>query len=148
MAWFDLILKTFAVFGGMLAIASFWRTATVRRAEWLSNLHAKFFEGPAYKQIRRVLDSDDADPDLKRLRDEIAADKTSDLVEAFVDYLNFFELVGSLRKLRQLKASEVSMLFQYYLSLLCKHGFVRSYVRKQGFEQLDALLRECVEGKK
>lgn len=148
MAWFDLVLKISAMVGGALAILTFWRTVKVRRAEWLSNLHSKFFEAPAYKNIRRVLDSDDADVDFSRLRDEIAANKSSELVEAFVDYLNFFEFVASLHKLGQLKSKEISMLFDYYLRLLCRHGFVRSYIRAQGFEELEALLKKCVDGKK
>jgi hypothetical protein len=134
--------------GGALAILTFWRTAMIRRAEWLSNLHAKFFEGPAYKQIRRTLDSNESDPELSQLRASIAADESSILIEAFVDYLNFFEFVASLRKLRQLNAKEISMLFDYYLRLLCKHGFVRDYIHKHGFEELDALIVECVERKK
>jgi len=148
MPWFDVALKVSALIGGALALVTFWRSAQVRRAEWLSNLHAKFFEAPSYKTIRRILDNDDPDPDLHRLRDELAADKNSDLVEDFVDYLNFFELVGSLRKLHQVRAREISMLFEYYLSLLCRHDFVRSYIRKQGFEQLEALLEQCVDKKK
>lgn len=148
MAWFDLILKVSALVGGALAILTFWRTAKVRRAEWLSNLHAKFFEGSAYKQIRRALDSSESDAELSQLRSSIAADSSSELVEAFVDYLNFFEFVASLRKLRQLKSKEISMLFDYYLRLLCKHEFVRDYIRKHGFEELDALIVECVERKK
>lgn len=148
MTWFDLVLKISAILGGALAILTFWRTAKVRRAEWLSNLHAKFFEGAAYKQMRQILDSDENDPELVRLREDVEADRSSKLVEEFVDYLNFFEFVASLRRLGQLKSKEISMLFDYYLRSLRKHHFVRSYVRKHGFEGLEALLKDSVEGKK
>jgi hypothetical protein len=33
------------------------------------------------------------------------------------------------------------MLFDYYLRLLAERDFVRDYIRKNGFEQLEALLR-------
>ena len=148
MALFDLILKISALVGGTLAIVTFWRAAKVRRAEWLSNLHAKFFESVAYKQIRRILDSNESDPEFAQLRASIGSDESSILVEAFVDYLNFFEFVASLRRLRQLRSEEISMMFDYYLRLLCKHDFVRDYIRKQGFEGLEALIKECVERKK
>lgn len=148
MEWFDVVLKLSALVGGALAILTFWRSAKVRRAEWLSNLHTRFFEGPAYKQIRRALDSNDSDAELAALRSAIATDDNSPLAEAFVDYLNFFEFVASLRTLRQLKAKEISMLFDYYLRLLCRHRFVREYIRKQGFEELDSLIIACVERKK
>jgi hypothetical protein len=145
--WLDVVWKISAVLGGTLALFTFWRTAKVRRAEWLSNLHAKFFEAPGYKRIRRVLDSSDSAPDLSKLRDDIAADAASELAEEFVDYLNFFEFVASLRKLRQLKLHEITMLFDYYLRLLSKHDFVRTYIRKNGFEQLELLFEECVKAK-
>ncbi len=148
MAWLDLILKISAILGGALAVLTFWRAASVRRAEWLSNLHAKFFETASYKQIRRALDSSEASTELSQLRADIASDETSELVEGFVDYLNFFEFVASLRKLRQLKTKEIIMLFDYYLRLLGKHDFVRSYIREHGFEELEALLKECVDRKK
>jgi len=110
-------------------------------------LHAKFFETDSYKCIRRLLDGSEADSEFVQLRADIEADRTTELVEAFVDYLNFFEFVASLRKLHQLKANEIAMLFEYYLQPLCKHTFARSFVRKHGFEQLEALLTECVDRK-
>jgi hypothetical protein len=66
--WFDLVLKISALIGGILAIVTYRRTAKVRRAEWLSNLHAKFFEADGYKEIRRILDSDGQDPQFIELR--------------------------------------------------------------------------------
>jgi hypothetical protein len=147
MVWLDLILKFSAVVGGTLAIVTFWRTAKVRRAEWLSKLHAQFFEGSAYKQIRRALDNSQS-PDLLQLQQSISAGEDSDLVEAFDVYLNFFEFVASLRKMGQLKTNEVSMMFDYYLRLLRNHAFVRDYIRGRGFEELDRLIVVCVEHKK
>ncbi len=138
--WLDCGVKAFTIIGGAIAILTFWRTAKVRRAEWLSDLHAKFFESASYKEIRRILDSDESD--LSRLRAELAAEKNSELAEGFVDFLNFFEFVASLHKVGQIREIEIKMLFDYYLGLLSKHAFVRDYIRKNGFEQLDALLRK------
>lgn len=145
MAWIDLLVKLTTIVGVAVAALTFWRSVKVRRAEWLSNLHGKFFEAESYKRIRRVLDSNDTDTELLRLQQDIESDQTTELVEAFVDYLNFFEFVASLRKLRQLKTHEIAMLFDYYLRLLCRHAFARSYVRKNGFEELESLLTECVD---
>ena len=136
----DFAVKGFAIVGGVIALWTFWRTAKTRRAEWLSNLHAKFFEAASYKRIRRVLDSDDTDPEFSKLRDEVIADRSSEVVEEFVDFLNFFEFVASLRELGQIREREITMLFDYYLRLLCKHDFVRTYIQKNGFEQLDQFL--------
>ncbi len=107
----------------------------------------KFFETAGYKRIRRLLDSNETDPELAQLRDAIATDANSELAEAFVDYLNFFEFVASLRKLGQLNVEEIAMLFDYYLRLLAKHDFVRSYIRTNGFEELEALLKTYAKKK-
>ena len=145
MTWLDIGVKAFTIIGGALAIIAFWRTTKIRRAEWLSNLHAKFFEGTSYKRIRRILDSSDKDTELSQLRRELAADQNSELAEEFVNFLNFFEFVASLQKFGQIRVSEIEMLFEYYLRLLCRHEFVRGYIRENGFEELDSLLRKCVE---
>jgi hypothetical protein len=139
----EVVLRVSALVGGALAVWTFWRTAKVRRAEWLSTLHAKFFESENYKHIRSVLDYQ-TEPEFSRLRRAIASGGHDPLVEEFVDYLNFFEFVASLRRLGQLKSKEISMLFQYYLSLLCSHDFVRHYIQAQDFENLHELLSECV----
>jgi len=140
----DVVLKISALIGGALAVATYWRNAKVKRAEWLSSLYAKFFESSSFKSIRRILDTHENAPELQPLRTSLEADETSQIDEDFVDYLNFFEFVASLRKLDQLKTQEISMMFHYYLRLLCKHAFVRTYIRKHDFENLDQLLTECV----
>jgi hypothetical protein len=139
----DLVLKGSALMGGALAVWTFWRTAKVRRAEWLSSLHSRFFESDRYKAIREILDYQ-REPDFSRLRSVIASGEPDKLAEDFTDYLNFFEFVASLNALGQVKSQEISMLFQYYLELLCKHDFIRTFIRQEGFERLDKLLNDCV----
>jgi hypothetical protein len=60
------------------------------RAEWLSTLHAKFFESTNYKNIRHILDYQPEE--FHTLRDCVAKGGSDQLVEAFVDYLNFSTL--------------------------------------------------------
>lgn len=142
----QILLQISALIAGTLAVWTFWRTAKVRRAEWLSTLHSKFYESDKYKEIRRILDYD-SEPELKKLREAIESGADNDLVEKLVDYLNFFEFVAALCQLGQLRTTEVKMLFQYYLSLLCKHEFVRNFIRQEDFENLDLLLTVCVSVK-
>lgn len=141
--WLDLVLRLSTLVAGALAVLAFWRTAKVRRAEWLSSLHAKFFESPNYKHVRSVLDYE-VEPEFSRLQELIASGAHDELVEEFADYLNFFEFVASLWQLRQLKSGEVLMLFEYYLSLLYRHDFVRGYIQSQSFENLEKLINDCV----
>jgi len=141
--WLDLVLRLSTLGAGALAVLAFWRTAKVRRAEWLSSLHAKFFESSNYKRIRRVLDYQ-IEPEFSRLQELVASGAHDELVEELADYLNFFEFVASLWQLGQLKSGEVLMLFEYYLSLLYRHDFVRGYIQSQSFENLEKLVNECV----
>jgi hypothetical protein len=64
------VLQLSGVAGAFWAIWTFRRTATTRRAEWLSTLYAKFYEGTTYKHIRSVLDYD-IERDLTNLRTAI-----------------------------------------------------------------------------
>jgi hypothetical protein len=139
----DFVVKGSTLVGGAFAVWTFWRTAKVRRAEWLSSLHSRFFESDRYKTIREILDYQ-REPEFSQLRRVIASGEPDKLAEDFADYLNFFEFVASLKSLGQVKLQEISMLFQYYLELLCKHDFVRAFIRQEGFERLDKLLSDCV----
>ncbi len=65
----------------------------------------------------------------------------SDALEELVDYLNFFEFLGSLREMGQVSDGEVATLFEYYICRLNDHQFVIDYARKNGFERLDAALQ-------
>jgi hypothetical protein len=142
-SWLDLVLRISTLIAGALAVWTFARTAKVRRAEWLSSLHTKFFESPNYKHIRGILDYE-IEPEFSRLRELVASGAHDALVEEFADYLNFFEFVASLWQLGQLKPREVLMLFEYYLSLLYRHDFVRRYIQSQSFENLAKLFNDCL----
>jgi hypothetical protein len=133
------ILNISALIGGALAVATFWRNLRLRRAEWLYNLHAKFYESETYKRIRRILDYQ-PQPQFNELRKAVLEGGNDDLVEAFVDYLNFFEFVASLWKLHQLSIREIRMIFEYYILLLRNRDFALDFIRKNGFENLNELI--------
>ena len=144
----DTILKLTTLIGGIIALATFivglatfQRNARLKRAEWLSQLHAKFYETGAYKRIRHILDYK-PDPEFTNLRVAVTEEghEHDELAEALVDYLNFFEFVASLWKIGQLSLREISMVFAYYLRNLKQHQFVMDFVTKNDFENLDALL--------
>ena len=64
-----------------------------------------------------------------------------ELCELFVDYLNFFEYIANLWELKQLSREEILKLFEYYLRLLQQHDFIVSFIRDNGFESLEKLLK-------
>jgi hypothetical protein len=131
------LLDLFAIVAGTTAIATYRRNARVRRAEWLSSLHSKFFETSTYKRIRQILEA--KGESYVALCKALADNQTNDDVELFVDYLNFFEFVGSLRELGQLSSEEIDRLFDYYLRQLAGEPVIRQFVETQGFESLSGL---------
>jgi hypothetical protein len=78
----------------------------------------------------------------------LADNQTSDDVELLVDYLNFFEFVGSLRELGQLSTDEIDRLFDYYLWQLADESVIRQFVETQGFESLAGLFAERARRRK
>lgn len=132
------ILQLVGIVAPIVALVTYRRNARIKRAEWLSSLHAKFFETANYKAIRSILDY--APPQLNTLREGVEQGGSDELVESFVDYLNFFEFIASLWKLDQLRLNEVAMLFRYYLENLASHAFITNFIAEQGFENLKELL--------
>lgn len=121
------------------ALHTYRRSQRQRRAEWLDSLYTRFFEQPQYKRMRRLLDYE-TEPNLTDLRTAIESGADTEASEELVDYLNFFEFLGSLEELGQISDSEASMLFEYYISRLNDRPFIVAFVKAQGFEQLAARL--------
>jgi hypothetical protein len=133
-----IVAPVLALFTSALALITYRRNVKTKRAEWLLTLHTKFFESTHYKKMRHIIDYEPAE--FGMLRDSIAQGGSDELVEDFVDYLNFFEFIASLWKLGQLNIDEVAMMFEYYLDNLASHDFIMHFVRAQGFESLAALI--------
>ncbi len=134
-----LIGGVIAVVGGVTAVVTFTKNAKLKRAEWLYNLHAKFYESPTYKPMRRIIDYA-PQAEIGRLEASLTQGGDDELAESLVDYLNFFEFIASLWKLNQLKLREVAMVFEYYVLRLRDHEFVMTFIETEGFESLSELI--------
>lgn len=134
------VLQLVGIVAPVIALITYRRNVRTKRAEWLSALHAKFFESTNYKSIRHIIDYEPAE--FVTLRECIAQGGSDQLVESFVDYLNFFEFIASLWKLKQLSLDEVAMMFEHYLNNLASHQFIVDFVAAHGFENLAALIAE------
>ena len=143
----DSFVKLVGLVAVVIAACTFRLNVHLKRAEWLSELHSKFYEGNTYKQIRRILDYR-PQPDYTNLERSITTGGHDELAEALVDYLNFFEFIGTLRKLKQLNLCEIAMMFDYYIGNLTEHDFVMTFVKKQGFENLEKLTELIAEHKR
>ncbi len=129
-----------SIIGGTVAVITYRRDANRRRAEWLMSFYEKFYEHAQYKKIRYLLDYQP--PEYDELKRAVESDEADERAEQVVDYLNFFEFVGSLWRLGQISLRDIRMLFEYYLENLRSHDWLRQVVRDQGFESLDLLLEK------
>jgi hypothetical protein len=125
--------------GGWFALWTFVHASRTRRAEWLASLHEKFFEMDRYVRVRRVLDYR-SEPQYEELSRAVAAEQPHELTDELYRYLNFFEFLASLRRLRQISDKEMLALFEYDLRMLGDHAFVLAALKPQGFEHLAELL--------
>lgn len=119
--------------GIFIAWRTFRQNTRLKRAEWLKSLFEKFYESDHYKEIRWKIDNSSIQQDIE---------KSPELEEKLVDYLNFFEFIASLWTLNQLTRQEVLMLFEYYLKIIKDSAYLNGYLKKYGFENLAALLSE------
>lgn len=140
------VLDVATLIGVWFGVATYWRNARLKRAEWLYNLHSKFYESVTYKRIRHILDYEPP-PEFDKLRNAVTSGGSDELVEAFVDYLNFFEFIASLSKLGQLTLTEIAMVFEYYVLRLRDHDFVVSFIKDKGFENLADLIAQLARAK-
>jgi hypothetical protein len=132
-----------AVVTVLIAIRNYQNSVRQRRAEWLDRLYERFYEKEHYKEIRRILDYQPG-ADFQNLQRALSGQTVDHQVcENFVNYLNFFEHVASLWRLKQLSQTEMLMLFEYYLRLLRKIDFVWAFIQHNGFESLTMLLRQA-----
>ena len=129
-----------AVAGGV-ALYTFWRNQKVRRAEWLASLYEKFYGNDEFRKIRAVLDYSGVEGENLR-RCLVSDPENAAVLEPLVNYLNFVEFVASLWKLKQLRGTEVEMMFEYYIRNLAGEPEVMRFIEKEGFENLRELIRK------
>jgi hypothetical protein len=127
--------------GFLIAAWTFLKNTRVRRAEWLASLYERFYLNLDFKRTRALLDYDS--PERTKLLECLETEpENASALEPLVDYLNFFEFVASLWKLKQLKTKEVKMMFEYYIKNLAESRELMNFIRKEGFERLEELIGE------
>ncbi|MGH9789570.1 MAG: hypothetical protein ACRD5W_00045 [Candidatus Acidiferrales bacterium] len=117
--------------------ASWWqyrRNSARERTRWLFELYQRLYEHPALKDMRVRIDWGDTA--------FVQEEKDASLFGDLDNFLNFFEFLAYLRKQKELHLREIQAMFAYALSTISKDKAVLAYLRKYGYEELDALLKE------
>lgn len=145
-----IIFFLFSIPAVLISISTFKKTIKIKKAEWLSSLSDKFYRNKRYRKIRRILDYPEIEKDSysklkisveKSINDkDIFLQEEISLLEEFVDYLNFFEMIGALEKLKQLNFNEIKIVFDYYLKLIKRHDWIIPFLKCEGFELTFSLI--------
>ncbi len=133
--WIQTISFAFAAVGVLIGVFTFRKNQKIRKAEWLTKLYEKFYEQENYKEVRKWIDFNLLDKELK-------SDPDYKKEEKLADYLNFFEFIGTLERMGQLKTEEIQLLFAYYLNLLQQDARCMQYIETNKFKNLGNLLNK------
>jgi gamma-glutamylcyclotransferase (GGCT)/AIG2-like uncharacterized protein YtfP len=153
-----LILAGGALYAAKLAISDYREKTQVEKAKWLSDLFKQLFVKTIFKQMRQKIDFDDIEDIKGLLVKELIVQhipgqikftpQDKDLLDAFTDYLNFFEFIGLLKKFGRLSDADIESLFDYYIRRLAEvdsDNLIRRYLTALGFENLIHLLNRGAE---
>jgi len=143
-----LLLAVAAIIAGFVGGRDYRAKVVAEKAKWLLQLYEKLFENANYKDVRRKLDYDDTEEIEALIKADGEGRKFTEsqqvVFDQFTDYLNLFEMVARLRAIKQLTSEDIKATFDYYLRLLTekRNPVIREYLKKEGFENLDKLLKE------
>ena len=100
--------------GAAFAVNAYRQSVRLKRAEWLQKLYQQFYELERYKTVREILDYR-PERELSEIYAHLNDESKGVLVDQLWDYLNFFEFVAGLLKLKQIASEDLKLLFEYPL---------------------------------
>ena len=143
----EVLVKIAQIVGFVLAGVSlvftaitYFKNNKLKRGEWLKSLFEKFYEGKMFSKIRKEIEYEWIGIYLEV--NENGEVKNEENEEELVDYLNFFEFISTLVVNGHLRKSEVNQMFGYFLKAINRNGFLKNYLVKYDFENLNELLKE------
>ena len=148
-----LLLGFAAFYTAIKALSEYREKNNFEKARWLSELYTTAFLNSNLKEMRRTIDFEDLENvfrllemDLENVRDTAKhrfLDSDKLVLDAFTDYLNFFEFIGLLKSLGRLSDQDIQGLFDYYLRRLVEvdtKGLIRQYLDELNFQYLVELI--------
>jgi hypothetical protein len=134
--WVTIAAAALAALSAIIAAVSFAYGVRVKRAEWLQKLYQQFYEQERYREMRETLDYR-PERELNRLHQRVLDGTRDATTDQLWEYLNFFEFVESLVKLKQIKPRDRDFLFDYPRKKIREDGVIRGKLKSEGFERLD-----------
>lgn len=138
--WASAFTFVAALLAGVFGLLRYLRSERVRQTEQVRELYKSFFESDRYRRIRFVLANPDS-PEFAELRDELATPGMPKLLEGeLIDLLNFLEFVSGLTRRGLIAKQDIDWMFASYLDRVIAVDFVRAYVKRQEFDELNAAI--------
>jgi len=140
--WFNFVIDILpslgiltGIIGGIYGLRQYYLNSKIKRAEVLSGLVERFYFEGKFTKVREWLDTDRQ----KKMSWEVFKKETEkeNIAAEFSDYLNYFQFIVSLRKLAQIKDSDISVMFNYYIVNLKNNTNVMKYLVEYGYKELN-----------
>ena len=131
-----------ALLAGIFGLFRYLRSERMRQTEQIRELYKSFFESEKYRRVRFVLANPEA-PEFSVLKAELATPGMPKPLEGeLIDLLNFLEFVSGLTKRGLISRSDIDWMFANYIDRVIKVDFVRDYVKRQDFDELNDAIRK------
>lgn len=146
--WASAFTFVAALLAGLFGLFRYLRSERMRQTEQVRELYRMFFESDRYRRIRFVLANPDS-PEFAALKTELATPGMPKALEGeLIDLLNFFEFVSGLTRRGLVAKRDIDWMFASFIDRVVAVDFVRSYVMRSDFEELQAACRRAEKTRK
>lgn len=146
--WASAFTFVAALLAGLFGLFRYLRSERMRQTEQVRELYRMFFESDRYRRIRFVLANPDS-PEFAALKTELATPGMPKALEGeLIDLLNFFEFVSGLTRRGLVAKRDIDWMFASFIDRVVAVDFVRGYVMRSDFEELQAACRRAEKTRK
>lgn len=146
--WASAFTFVAALLAGLFGLFRYLRSERMRQTEQVRELYRMFFESDRYRRIRFVLANPDS-PEFAALKTELATPGMPKALEGeLIDLLNFFEFVSGLTRRGLVAKRDIDWMFASFIDRVVAVDFVRSYVMRSDFEELQVACRRAEKTRK
>ena len=139
--WASAFTFIIALMAGLFGLFRYLRSERMRQTEQVRELFRMFFDNNRYRRIRFVLANPDS-PEFAALRTELAQPgMPKELEGELIDLLNFFEFVTGLTRRGLVARQDIDWMFANFIQRVVEIDFMRAYVLKQTYDELQTLCR-------
>jgi hypothetical protein len=136
-----------ALAAGLFGLFRYLRSERLRQTEQVRELYRMFFDNQRYRRIRFVIANPDAH-EFAQLKSELATPgMPKELEGELIDLLNFFEFVSGLTRRGLVARQDVDWMFANFIDRVVRIDFIRAYIGRQTYDELEAICRRIEKRK-